>query len=150
MLAVLHYFSEHYPEPITIPGLSRQLGISLVHIEIAFDVHKGITTNHALLEYRLNRLCDLMHRDPSCEISVQINQCGLGSGPKSALADFHRTNHQFIASFGIDLIAYHQQCFLAQAARLQRDGNRINAVADALVGSPSRENRLLTRFHHPA
>lgn len=150
MLAVLHYFSEHYPEPITIPELSRQLSISLVHIETAFDVHKGITANHALLEYRLNRLCDLMHRDPSCEVSIQINQCGLGSGPNTTLADFHRTNHQFIASFGIDLIAYHQQCFLAQAARLQRDRNHKNTVADALVGSLSRENRLLTRFHHPA
>ena len=37
VLAVHHYFAEHYPDPIAIPEVSHNLGISLVHIEAAFD-----------------------------------------------------------------------------------------------------------------
>jgi hypothetical protein len=115
----------------------------LVHIETAFDVYKGITTNQALLEYRLNRLCDQMHRNPSEEISVQIDQCGLGTG----LAAFNRTDLQFTACFGIDLIAYHQQCFLAAASLLQQEARRPITCSEELVGAAPNENRLLTRFH---
>lgn len=150
LLAVLHYFSEHFQEPVTIPDVSRQLGISLVHIETAFDLHKGITANQALLEYRLNRLCDLMHREPTADISSQISRCGLSSQEACGLADFQRTDQQFIACFGIDLIAYHQQCFLAQAARLQRDRNQDSSLSDVVLGQFPGENRLLTRFHRPA
>lgn len=64
VLAVLHYCSQRHQEPITIPGLSRQRGISSIHIETAFEISKGKTTHQALLDYRLNRLCDLFI-DPS-------------------------------------------------------------------------------------
>ena len=80
LIAVHRYFAEHYRNPIVIPEISQSLGISLIHIETAFDLHKGLTATQALLEYRLNRLCDHMHRDPSEEIGVQIDRCGLGSG----------------------------------------------------------------------
>ena len=99
--------------------MSKQLGISILHIETAFDLYKGKTANQALLEYRLNRLCDLMSKDPSQEISKQINDCGLGAEVDPRVASFEETNLQFIACFGIDLIEYHQQCFLAKAARMQ-------------------------------
>lgn len=147
LVAVLHYFSVHYRDPITIPALSKQLGISLLHIELAFDLHKGSTANQALLEYRLNRLCDLMHRDPAAEIGVQISQCGLGSSDNAVLSDFQRTNHQFIASFGIDLVAYHQQCCLAQIARLQRHRTEADQQEEEQIGGSTQSNRLLTRFH---
>lgn len=147
VLAVHHYFAEYYRNPIVIPEVSQNLGISLIHIETAFDLHKGLTATQALLEYRLNRLCDHMHRDPSEEIGVQINQCGLGSGQVA----FSRTDLQFIACFGIDLIAYHQQCFLTKAARLQIQAKATSFDDDdEYVGSPSRSNLLLTRFHNPA
>lgn len=147
ILAVTQYFSEHYQEPIAIPGLGKQLGISLLHIETAFDVHKGKTANQALLEYRLNRLCDQMGKDPSQDINTQISQCGLGSNENHPLACFAQTNHHFIACFGIDLIEYHQQCFLAAAARLQRTPPDSD---DDLHGIEPGDNRLLTRFHRPA
>lgn len=146
LIAVHRYFAEHYRNPIVIPEISQSLGISLIHIETAFDLHKGLTATQALLEYRLNRLCDHMHRDPSEEIEVQIDRCGLGSGQTA----FSRTDHQFIACFGIDLIAYHQQCFLAKAARLQIQAKTTGVDDDdESVGSPSRDNLLLTRFHNP-
>jgi AraC-like DNA-binding protein len=151
ILAVVHYFSEHYNEAITIPGLSKQLGISLLHIETAFDLYKGKTANQALLEYRLNRLCDLMSKDPSQEIGEQIKDCGLSAKVSPWVASFAETNTQFIACFGIDLIEYHQQCFLAKADRLQSQKHTIS-TNDAdneaeRIGSPQRDTLLMTRFH---
>ena len=145
----MHYFSEHYHEPFTIPELSRHVGISLLHIETAFDRCKGKTTNQALLDYRLNRLCDQMGHDPSADINVQICRCGLNAEANHALAAFAQTNHQFITCFGIDLIEYHQQCFLAEAARVQRLGSHDQGHGDdVMAGSPA-INLLLTRFHRP-
>lgn len=147
LVAVFHCFSVCYREPISIPGLSKKLGISLLHIEMAFDLRKGVTANQALLEYRLNRLCDLMHRDPSCAIGIQIAQCGLGSAEGDELVDFQRTNDQFIASFGIDLVAYHQQCCLAQVARLQRYQTAASHQDEEKIGGLTPSNRGSTRFH---
>lgn len=141
MLAVVQYFSEHYTEPITIPGLSRLLDISLLQIETAFDRCKGKTTNQALLDYRLNRLCDLMGHDPSADLNMQISQCGLASYP--------RTNQQFSTCFGIDLIEYHQQCCLAEAARLHHNQSHGVEQVEEAVGATASTNQLLTRFHKP-
>lgn len=129
--------------------MSRQLGISILHIETAFDLYKGKTANQALLEYRLNRLCDLMSKDPSQEIGEQIKHCGLSAKISPWVASFTETNLQFIDCFGIDLIEYHQQCFLAQAARLQTQNTSSNNEndEDERIGSPPRENLLMTRFH---
>lgn len=149
VLNVIHYFSEHFSNPFTIPCMSGQLGISLLHIETAFDLYKGTTANEALLEYRLNRLCDLMSRDPSRDIGKQISECGLafGSGPTRAL--FCRTNEQFITHFGIDLVEYHQQCFLAEAARLSRHSQprREHGMNSEVIGEPLRRDLHHTRFH---
>jgi len=139
VLVVTEYFAAHYPEIITIPHLSHQLGISLLHIETAFDSYKGKTTVQALLEYRLNRLCDRMAKEPSSEIRLQIQDCGLES--------FLRTNTDFIEQFGIDILEYHQQCFRAAADRLQHQSTpHIPAIDDDQILEP-RSNRLLTRFH---
>lgn len=150
VLAVIHFFSKHYHEPITIPDLSRPLGISLLHIETAFDLYKGKTAYQSLLEYRLNRLCDLICRDPSQEIAQQISHCGLRTTPGSDASSFNETNHRFIACFGIDLVEYHQQCFLATAARLQHQAHRDSPEDDEFLGDIPRVNVLMTRFHdHP-
>ncbi|MEY3749735.1 MAG: hypothetical protein RLZZ11_873 [Cyanobacteriota bacterium] len=139
VLAVTEYFAAHYPEIITIPHLSHQLGISLLHIETAFDSYKGKTTIQALLEYRLNRLCDRMAKEPSSEIRLQIQDCGLES--------FLRTNTDFIEQFGIDILEYHQQCFLAAADRLlHQSAPQTTAIEDDQILEP-KSNRLLTRFH---
>lgn len=149
VLAVIHYFAENYHETIAIPEVSRVLGISLLHIETAFDLYKGKTANQALLEYRLNRLCDLIGRDPSQEIGDQIRCCGLSSEFSPGLASFTETNDQFIECFGINLIEYRQQCFLAAADRLRCQLQSDSSERDELEGLASRENLLLTRFHNP-
>ena len=149
VLAVIHYFSEQYHKPITIPEMSRLLGISLLHIETAFDLYKGKTANQALLEYRLNRLCDLIGRDPSQEIGEQIRCCGLSSEISPGLDSFTETNDRFIECFGIDLIEYHQQCFLATADRLRCQLRSNSTESEELIGSAPQDNLLLTRFHSP-
>jgi hypothetical protein len=80
--------------------MSSNTGISLVRIETAFDTYKGKTAMQALLEYRLNRLCDLMAENPSGEIHSQIQWCGL--------EEFANTNDAFIAHFGIDIVEFHR------------------------------------------
>jgi len=107
VLAVIKHFSEHYPESFSIPSMSKDIGISLIHVEAAFDDYKGKSANQALLEYRLNRLCDHMTKDPSQEIHIQIRDCGLAS--------FTKTNIPFVEQFGIDLVEFHKQCFIAAA-----------------------------------
>jgi hypothetical protein len=136
--------------PFTIPRLSRDIGVSLIHIETAFDRHKGKTANQALLDYRLSRLCDWMSREPGREISDQLKQCGLGLELNSDFEAFYVTNEHFIQNFGIDLVEYHQQCCLAEIARLQRDQERGAPSIDSLEGKPRPGNHLLTRFHRPA
>ncbi|NDD46528.1 MAG: hypothetical protein EBZ24_14385 [Synechococcaceae bacterium WB9_4xB_025] len=60
------------------------------------------------------------------------------------------TNEHFIQNFGIDLVEYHQQCCLAEIARLQRDQERGARSIDQLEVVPPSANQLLTRFHRPA
>jgi hypothetical protein len=48
------------------------------------------------------------------------------------------------------LIEYHQQYFLATAARLGSQCRSNSNEREELVGSAPRENLLLTRFHSPA
>lgn len=139
VLAVIKHFSEHYPESFSIPEMSKDIGISLTLIETAFDDYKGKSANQALLEYRLNRLCDHMANDPSQEIHIQIHDCGLVS--------FAKTNIDFIEQFGIDLVEFHEQCFIAAAARIQYERNTKGTKEDDLVGSPSTSDYEKTRFN---
>jgi transcriptional regulator GlxA family with amidase domain len=139
VLTVIKHFSEHYSESFSIPSMAKDLGISLIHIEAAFDDYKGKSANQALLEYRLNRLCDRMTKDPSQEIHRQLNECGLAS--------FAKTNIQFLEQFGIDLVEFHQQCFLAAVARRQCERVIRGEENDELVGAPSTSEYRETRFH---
>lgn len=129
--------------------MSRLLGISLLHIETAFDLYKGKSGTQALLEYRLKRLSDLIGRYPSQDIREQIRRCGLSPELSSGVASFAETNEQFSECFGIGLIEYHQQCFLANTDRLRRQQSTASNDKDELVGASTRINLLLTRFHHP-
>jgi transcriptional regulator GlxA family with amidase domain len=139
VLAVIKHFSEHYPEPFSIPEMAKDIGISLIHIEAAFDDYKGKSANQALLEYRLNRLCDHMTEDPSQEIHMQIDACGLAS--------FAKTNIDFTEQFGIDLVEFHKQCFIAALARKQYERDTKAWAEDNLVGAQSTSDYKETRFH---
>jgi hypothetical protein len=52
--------------------------------------------------------------------------------------------------FGIDLIEYNQQCFLAIADRPRSQLCSDSNQGDDREGSTHRENGLLARFHCPA
>lgn len=80
-----------------------------------------------------------MAKDPAGEIGEQIEACGLSS--------FQGTNTEFVDQFGIGLIEYHRQCFLAAVDRLKRQAtHHVNLIAEELLPEPT-TNRLLTRFH---
>ena len=133
MLEVVRYFSKHYGELISIPVMAEQLQIQLEQIELAFDHHRQTTTTQALLEYRLNRLCDEMSEHPCGAINEQVHHCGLGSVPS--------TNNAFEQCFGIDLQDFHQQCSLAAANR------PVPYTADERVSDRSNRATTETRFH---
>jgi AraC-like DNA-binding protein len=139
VLEVVKYFSDHYPESFTIPSMSKDLGISLIHVETAFDNYKGKTACRALLEYRLNRLCDHMAKDPSNEIHRQIQECGLSA--------FEETNLEFDDQFGIDLVEFHKQCFLAAALRMHCEYRMNEEVREELFDDQSKSDLKATRFH---
>ena len=150
ILKAIHYFSEHYAEALTIPKLSRDLSISLIHLETAFDLLKGKTAHQALIDYRLSRLCDQMSHDPSAHIGQLLARCGLQDEGHSLFSAFHHANEAFISCFGIDLVEFHQQCCLAELARLQRPQGPVSDDSAPLHGTPSDQTRLMTRFHRPA
>jgi transcriptional regulator GlxA family with amidase domain len=118
--------------------MSEHLDLTLDQIEYAFDKLRRTTATQALLEYRLNRLCDQMSHDPSEEISEQIVRCGL--------MDFQSTNHVFEAYFGIDLVEFHKQCFIAAASRCQRNTGVISSD-DEFVSDKTDMALKQTRFH---
>ena len=80
-----------------------------------------------------------MAKDPSQEIHIQIHECGLAS--------FAKTNIDFIQQFGIDLVEFHKQCFIAAAARKQCARNTKAMKEDDLVGAQSISDYKETRFH---
>jgi hypothetical protein len=118
--------------------MAEQLQIPLEDIEYAFDAYKRKTTAKALLEYRLNRLCDKMSKNPAEEISLQITRCGL--------ADFKGTNAEFESCFGIDIVEYHKQCFLAAASRIIKDGSK-DSTEEEFVCDTTEMILRQTRFH---
>lgn len=135
MLEVVRYFSKHYGEVISIPVMAERLQIQLEQIEIAFDSHRQTTTTQALLEYRLNRLCDQMSAHPRGAINDQVRHCGLGS--------VQATNSAFEQCFGIDLQDFHQQCSLAASNR------PVNPGIDQRVSDRTLSATRETRFHRP-
>ena len=139
ILEVVRYFSCHYTKVIYIPVMADSLLIPLEQIEFAFDHHRKTTAVRALLEYRLNRLCDQMSEHPSGAIGGQVRYCGLGS--------LKQANAAFEEYFGIDIYQYHRQCFLAAVTRdLDRCKDR-DCVGDDWVSDLSVSVTKETRFH---
>jgi len=139
VLEVVRYFSKHYSEAICIPVMADHLFIPLEQIEFSFDRHRRTTATQALLEYRLNRLCDQMSEDPAGAISKQVRSCGLGSPG--------HTNAAFENYFGIGIIDYHKQCFLAAAVRCQERSTGRDSVGDDWVSDLSASMTKETKFH---
>ena len=119
--------------------MAENLHIPLEVIEFAFDNHRKTTVTQALLEYRLNRLCDQMNDDPSGEITDQMRRCGLDS--------VEHTNTAFERYFGIDIVEYHQQCLLAAAARCQERRKGREFIGDDWVSDLSVSITKESKFH---
>jgi AraC-like DNA-binding protein len=118
--------------------MSDHLEITLEQIECAFDNRRRTTAMQALLEYRLNRLCDQMCQNPSEQISEQISRCGL--------TDFQTTNVAFESYFGIDIVEFHKQCFIAAASRYHHS-IRTASSDEELVSDTTNMPLKETRFH---
>ena len=118
--------------------MSDHIQITLEQIEYAFDKYRKTTATQALLEYRLNRLCDQMCKNPSEEISEQIIRCGL--------IEFQSTDLAFETYFGIDLVEFHKQCFIAAASRCQMRKNEVPSENE-LIGDKNEIILKETRFH---
>jgi transcriptional regulator GlxA family with amidase domain len=135
---VTRYFSSNFARAISIPEMSEHIQITLEQIEYAFDNYRKTTATQALLEYRLNRLCDQMCKNPSEGISEQIIRCGL--------VEFQSTNLAFETYFGIDIVEFHKQCFIAAASRCQRSKNEVPSENE-LIGDKTEMILKETRFH---
>lgn len=120
--------------------MARYLQISLEEIESSFDNCRRKTASKALLDYRLNRLCDQMCENPSEEIRKQIKRCGL--------KDFEITDIEFENNYGIDIVEYHKQCFLAAASRCQKGTVKTVNDEELICDSTSRILRDSIIYRH--
>ena len=72
---ILHYCSENYREPITIPDLCRALDISQSHVSHIFSQRLKISFPDYMNALRLNRAVPLL-RDPGISITQIVDRAG--------------------------------------------------------------------------
>ena len=105
----IDYFARWYPSPIDIPAMASSLGVSLEILEASFDHYRGRTPHEALIQFRLNRLCDAISADPCGLLTAQAEACGFGS--------VHQANRAFVANYCQDLVQFRNQCLQVAAWR---------------------------------
>jgi transcriptional regulator GlxA family with amidase domain len=105
----IDYFARWYASPIDIPSMACSLGVSLDTLEGSFARFRGRTTHEALIQFRLNRLCDAISADPGGLLTAQAEACGFPS--------VHQANRAFLANYCQDLVQYRNQCLRAAAWR---------------------------------
>jgi AraC-like DNA-binding protein len=54
------YMKNHYMEPLTVPELARQYGLSSKQFAYLFQKHTGMSPNKFLIEYRMRRAKELL------------------------------------------------------------------------------------------
>ena len=72
----IDYFARWYASPIDIPAMAGSLGVSLETLEGSFERFRGRTTHEALIQFRLNRLCDAISANPGGLLTAQAEACG--------------------------------------------------------------------------
>lgn len=105
----IDYFARWYASPIDIPSMAGHLGVSLELLEGSFERFRGRTTHEALIQFRLNRLCDAISADPTGHLTAQAVACGFPS--------VHQANRAFLANYCQHLVHYRNQCLRAAAWR---------------------------------
>ncbi len=108
----LHYFGQHFSEPIQIPSIAESLGISLDCLNFSFEHIKRVTPLQALQEHRLNKLFVALTDQPHQGLGRAIRACGLAE-TTGVLALFEQ-------EFGIDLPLFQLTCRRAADDRLFR------------------------------
>jgi transcriptional regulator GlxA family with amidase domain len=118
----LHYFGQHFGDPIAITELAQLLGISEDCLDFSFDQVRGMTPAQALQEHRLNKLFTVLTDQPRQGLGRAIRSCGLGQ-TSGVVALFEQT-------FGIDMPLFLLTCRRAADDRLFR---RLHPEPQALV-----------------
>jgi len=118
----LHYFGQHFRDPIQIPFMAESLGISLHCLNFSFDRIKSVTPLQALQDHRLNKLFVALTDQPRQGLGRAIRACGLAETP-GVLALFEQ-------EFGIAMPLFLLTCRRAADDRLLR---LEHPEADALV-----------------
>ena len=98
----LHYFGQHFSEPIQIPSMAESLGISLDCLNFSFEHIRGVTPLQALQEHRLNKLFFALTDQPRQDLGRAIRACGLAE-TTGVLALFEQ-------EFGIDMPLFLLTC----------------------------------------
>ncbi len=118
----LHFFDQHFSEPIQIPSMAESLGISLDCLNFSFEHIRRVTPLQALREHRLNKLFVALTDQPRQDLGRAIRACGLAE-TTGVLALFEQ-------EFGIDMPLFLHTCRRAADDRLFR---LEHPDADALV-----------------
>ena len=118
----LHYFGQHFSEPIQIPSMAESLGISLDCLNFSFEHIRRVSPLQALQEHRLNKLFVALTDQPRQDLGRAIRACGLAE-TTGVLALFEQ-------EFGIDMPLFLLTCRRAADDRLFR---LANPEAEALV-----------------
>ena len=108
----LHYFGQHFRDPIQIPSMAESLGISLHCLDFSFDRIKKVSPVQVLLEHRLNKLFQSLTNQPCQGLGRAIRACGLAE-TTGVLALFEQ-------EFGIDMPLFLLTCRRAADDRLFR------------------------------
>ena len=112
----IDYFARWYASPIDIPAMAGSLGVSLETLEGSFERFRGRTTHEALIQFRLNRLCDAISANPGGLLTAQAEACGFPS--------VHQANRAFLANYCQDLVQFRNQCLRAADWRAEHPSNR--------------------------
>ena len=108
----LHYFGQHFRDPIQIPSMAESLGISLHCLNFSFDRIRSVTPLQALQEHRLNKLFVALTDQPRQGLGRAIRACGLAE-TTGVLALFEH-------EFGIAMPLFLLTCRRAAEDRLFR------------------------------
>jgi methylphosphotriester-DNA--protein-cysteine methyltransferase len=108
----LHYFGQHFREPIQIPSMAESLGISLQCLNFSFDRIRKVPPVQVLQHHRLNKLFVALTDQPGQGLGRAIRACGLAETP-GVLALFEQ-------EFGIAMPLFLHTCRRAADDRLFR------------------------------
>jgi AraC-like DNA-binding protein len=143
----IHYFADHYAEPIQIAGLASALGVSEGCLALCFDHCQGRTPWQTLQQMRLSRLYEAISHRPAEPLEQLVDGCGL--------LPVTEANRAFQQAFGIDLGSFRRTSHRAAEDRRFRrshpDGTDLVLQPGSFSPAPPPEGRGARgpRSHRP-